>query len=508
MKTPFEAAVSRVYPHIVTRGARRPHFWSVTVSNVPLGDGGQTGPYAFVGVGMLDARGRITPKGRQTIDAHVAKLAEKHDIDYCVVWSENDCTWYDRDGNGCPGNRPPQACDTGNANLYDSLPYRLEDCWTVALPEGNIPSHICVVALDATRIELSPGENCILGCFDDPVREGERDPASPHLDGEGRLVAPRAFRGQPVLGIEHDWTLVGPVHPFLFDLVLKRGPDAIHHAEYRLCLLEGRPPTFVPEHGAGPSIRIVGGVLEASDGSSSMTKEQRLIGVARGQVELQRRIHIGPPSDHCLAKDRHIDAHPARLIIVLPMYEAADYRQRLTAIDETLVVHRRGDGHFQFELRPLVRLRPRSYAKWVMGLASDLEAGHVVIIVDRDAFLADIERLALSHVSEGRRTAVERAIQVVAERTRHQVQDHLDGEDDEACMGRRLIAKRPRRTKAKPGERDGLNCIAGIPTPRAEQLWNSILGEWCDVRTAQHGQAAWDRWVRGNRPDMPAANAR
>ena len=295
-------------------------------------------------------------------------------------------------------------------------------------------------------------------------------------------------------------------HPFLFDLVLKRGPNAIRHAGYRLCLLEGRSPMFVLEHGAGPSICIIGGGLEAGDGSSILTKQQRLVGVARGQVELQRRIHIGPPSDHCLAKDRHIDAHPARLIIVLPMYEAADYRQRLVAIDETLVVHRRGDGHFQFELRPLVRLGPRSYAKWVMGLASDLEAGHVVIIVDRDAFLADIERLALSHVSEGRRTAVERAIQVVAERTRHQVQDHLDGEDDEACMGRRLIAKRPRRTKAKPGERDGLNCIAGIPTPRAEQLWNSILGEWCDVRTAQHGHAAWDRWVRGNRPDMPAAD--
>lgn len=48
MKTPFEAAVSRVYPHIVTRGARRPHFWSVTVSNVPLGDGGLTAPYAFM----------------------------------------------------------------------------------------------------------------------------------------------------------------------------------------------------------------------------------------------------------------------------------------------------------------------------------------------------------------------------------------------------------------------------------------------------------------------------
>ena len=109
-------------------------------------------------------------------------------------------------------------------------------------------------------------------------------------------------------------------HPFLFDLVMKPGTDAIHHAGCRLCLLEGRPPMFVPEHGAGPSIRIIGGGLEAGDGSSILTKEQRLI-VARGQAELQRRIHVGPPSDTWLSKDRHIDAHPAR-IVVSPMYEA------------------------------------------------------------------------------------------------------------------------------------------------------------------------------------------
>lgn len=292
-------------------------------------------------------------------------------------------------------------------------------------------------------------------------------------------------------------------HPFLFDLVLKRGPDAIHHAGYRLCLLEGRPPMFVPEHCAGPPIRITGGGLEASDGSSSLTKKQRLIGVAQGQTELQRRIHVGPPSDHQLAKDRHIDAHPARLIVILPMYEAADYRQRLTAIDDSLVVHRRGDGQFQFELRSMVNLGPCSYDKWVIGLAADLEAGHVVVIVGRDAFLSYIERMALDHVSESQRTAVERAVQIVAERTRYQIQDHLDGEDDEAKAGRRLIAKRERRTKAKHNERDGLNCITGIPTPRAEQLWNSMLSEWCDVRTGQLGRAAWERWARGNRPDMP-----
>lgn len=268
-------------------------------------------------------------------------------------------------------------------------------------------------------------------------------------------------------------------------------------------LFDGRPPAFVPEHGAGPSIRIIGGVLKVNDEPSGLTKEQRLIGVAQGQAELQRRIHIAPPSDDQLAKDRHIDAHPAKLIVVLPMYEAADYRRRLTAIDDALVVHRRGDGRFQFELRPMFRLGPRSYAKWVIGLAADLEAGHVVIIVDRDAFLADIQRLAFEHVAECQRAAVERAIVILAERTRYQIQDHLDGEDDEARMRRRLIAKRPRRTTAKPYEQDGLNCIAGIPTPRAEQLWNSILGEWCDIRTNHHGRAAWERWARGNRPGMP-----
>lgn len=357
--------------------------------------------------------------------------------------------------------------------------------------------------------EMGGGDVTAVSC-------GIRGPWGLRMD-DRPLIVIAGDQGEPLdhtllrpLAIEEDCDVVATYvdefksgHPFLFDIVLKRGSDAIHHAEYRFCLFEGRPPVFVPEHGAGPSIRIIGGVLEVNDEPSSLTKEQRLIGVARGQAELQRRIHVAPPSDDQLAKDRHIDAHPAKLIVVLPMHEAADYRQRLTAIDDALVVHRRGDGRFQFELRPMFRLGPRSYAKWVIGLAADLEAGHVVIIVDRDAFLADIERLAFEHVAECQRAAIERAIVILSERTRYQIQDHLDGEDDEACMGRRLIAKRPRRTTAKPYEQDGLNCIAGIPTPRAEQLWNSILGEWCDVRTNQHGRAAWERWARGNRPRMP-----
>ncbi len=195
--------------------------------------------------------------------------------------------------------------------------------------------------------------------------------------------------------------------------------------------------------------------------------------------------------------------HPAQLQIVFPMYEADDYRHRLSAIDDAFVVHRRGDGSFQFELRPLCKLGPRSYGRWLIGLASDLERGQVVMVVDRDAFLADIETLALKHASERQCGAVERAVTVVAERTRHQILDHRGHDGDEPSMGRLMIARRRRRTKAGKYDRDGLNCINGIPTPRAEQMWNSVCSDWCDVRTAQHGRAAWERWVRQNRPDMP-----
>lgn len=52
-------------------------------------------------------------------------------------------------------------------------------------------------------------------------------------------------------------------------------------------------------------------------------------------------------------------------------------------------------------------------------------------------------------------------------------------------------------------ERAGPNSRNGIPTPRAEQLWNVVHHELTNVRDNQAGHAAWERWCDRNRPDMP-----
>ena len=198
--------------------------------------------------------------------------------------------------------------------------------------------------------------------------------------------------------------------------------------------------------------------------------------------------------------------HPAKLLILFPIYEARDYRRQLTAIDDALVVHRRPDGAFLLELRPMVKLTTRgasSYAAALLRLAADLEAGHTVMIVDRDQFLGDLERLAREHAGTKDQDAVERAAQVVAERTTFQIRDHLDTDDSQYHANRTIIAARQRRTKADRNESNGLNCMHGIPTPRAEQLWHVLRHEWCDPRTTAAGTAAWERWCGQNRPDMP-----
>ena len=78
--------------------------------------------------------------------------------------------------------------------------------------------------------------------------------------------------------------------------------------------------------------------------------------------------------------------------------------------------------------------------------------------------------------------AIERAAQVITERTRFQVWDSLFEAPAEYRMGRMLLAGRERRTRANRGEQDGLNCMCGIPTPRTEQLWHSLRHQWCSPR--------------------------
>lgn len=196
--------------------------------------------------------------------------------------------------------------------------------------------------------------------------------------------------------------------------------------------------------------------------------------------------------------------YPDKLIILWPMHDAKEYRRTLSGVDDALVVHRRRDGEFVFELRPMAKLGPRSYGKYLVGMAADLEAGYTLLVVSRDAFLDELQDLALRHAGPKEREDVERAAQVVAERTRNQILDHeADASDDQHRFNAAIIASRARDTKFRPGQSNNLNCRFGIPTPRSEQLWHSFRDDLCDVRSSQRGYTAWERWTARNRPDMP-----
>jgi hypothetical protein len=202
--------------------------------------------------------------------------------------------------------------------------------------------------------------------------------------------------------------------------------------------------------------------------------------------------------------------HPPKLIVIFAIYAATDYRRRLSAIDDALVVHRSVDGRFSLELRPMVKLTAKgssSYGTVLQRLAADLEAGYRIVIVDRDTLLADLECLAREHATGKDRDAIERAAQVVAERTQFQILDHLFDAPAQYRMGRMILAGRERRTKANKNEQNSLNCMFSIPTPRSEQLWHSLRHQWCTPRAEGVGKKAWQDWCRANRPNMPKIDA-
>lgn len=205
-----------------------------------------------------------------------------------------------------------------------------------------------------------------------------------------------------------------------------------------------------------------------------------------------------------------MDTHPPKLLVIFPMYTPKEYRRHLTAVDDALVVHQRVEGRFQLELRPMVKFAvrgARSYGAMLRQFAADLEADYRVVIVDRDQYLGDLERLAREHATDKDREAIERAAQVIAERTRHQILDSLFKAPAEYLFGRMLLSERERRTKVRKGEQAGLSMMFGVPTPRSELLWHSLRHQWCGPRGNAAGRTAWEKWCGANRPAMPKADA-
>lgn len=221
MKSRYEATMTRAYPHLVTRGARGPVRWSLRIANAPVRSIDPEGPLTFIGAGMLDRRGDLTPHGRDVVSTRIRAEALAAGRERCVVWASEACTWFGPDGVELAGVNPPEATVTYNAHLYATLDLACEECTAFEMPSASMHSHLCVMRIGPRHIEIAPGERIALGVFDDPVPPRQRDPAAGLLDGEGRLAPPERWRGQPVHGVESDVMIVGPVQPCADGIILR-----------------------------------------------------------------------------------------------------------------------------------------------------------------------------------------------------------------------------------------------------------------------------------------------
>ncbi|PCG15760.1 hypothetical protein [Sphingomonas adhaesiva] len=206
MKNDDGQPTRREYPHVITQGLRQNHRWMLAVSNKKTDAPGVVEDFVFVGAGYVD------DAGRRAIVKRINGRARTSRARYCVVWSPDGCTWIEGDGMLREGKTPPLG-NSADPWANASQPATVEWCWTIELPKGAEWSHICVRRIDANLVEIAPGEPMVLADFNEPDVPGLPDPAAGLLGPDGKLVAPRTYRGQPVTGIRDEWTLLGPVQP-------------------------------------------------------------------------------------------------------------------------------------------------------------------------------------------------------------------------------------------------------------------------------------------------------
>jgi hypothetical protein len=225
MKSRIEQTPQRVYPYVITSGSRDYRRKLMTLSNAPteLADGQSM---TFACPDMLDADGALTASGRAAVFESVRECARRSRSHYCIVWSEQLCTWLDQDGTALAGTRPPRATETDVPQLYESTPITGEDCFVIELPGPHAPhepTHLCISHIGPKHVEIALGGPMILGMFQDPVRPGETDPVEPYLDDDGGLKPLTSFRGQPVTAIDRDeWVIYGPIQPDADGIILRQ----------------------------------------------------------------------------------------------------------------------------------------------------------------------------------------------------------------------------------------------------------------------------------------------
>ena len=84
-------------------------------------------------------------------------------------------------------------------------------------------------------------------------------------------------------------------HRFQFDIVLLHDGAARLLERYRLWMPQIGSLHFVPDRGDGPCIAIGERALLQIDRPPFRTKARKMLGIARGQAELQRLVYGGTP---------------------------------------------------------------------------------------------------------------------------------------------------------------------------------------------------------------------
>lgn len=228
--TKLRIPLRREYPHVIVPGVRFHDRITLVVSAVPYEPEWVSADHVFVGIDLLDDTGALTAKGQETILRRMIEMTRRDLRQRCIVWGPKSCTWIEKSGKCAEGNEPPIG-DTDDPYIIARLPMPTESVWTIELPDKTEQSHLCIITHNRHLVEITPGMQMVLAMFDEPVRPGLCDPAAKLLDDDGRLVAPKSFRGHRVTGVSADWNLLGEVQPSDNGIFLRNPwPDDVHAA--------------------------------------------------------------------------------------------------------------------------------------------------------------------------------------------------------------------------------------------------------------------------------------
>lgn len=204
-------ASTRPYPHVISSvGARRNHRWRVNMCNEPVEDPND-GTWLVTGSGSVGPSGIPTAVGRRNLIRGVSERARTSKAYYCIVWSEQTCTFFLPDGSLAEGFDPPAGDFVAEDPDFDTSPLELESVWSTPL-SGREPSHLCIKR-SGEFVEVMAGAHIELADFRDFAAGCDPDPAAPFRAPGGSWRKNVSWRGQPVHAVVDGGLVLGPVQP-------------------------------------------------------------------------------------------------------------------------------------------------------------------------------------------------------------------------------------------------------------------------------------------------------